>query len=418
MGKTIKLNGFTGMNNVKEKESLFVDKNGLVEPLVILDADVTSRNRVVKRDDITKTLSVSGAHSLWGNGRYMLYVHGGYLQYIDNETEAVQVASVMDPDGSRMSYTEVGKKVYMSSRWWNGIFDPDALSVSDWGIPLPGGPMLSAASGNLPAGVYRVCFTAENGTEISGNGPVAEIVLASEGGIAVSGRGAEETVWCTETNGHIFYKIGKTDVITAVNKVEPLLTFLCFPPPYLENLTYAFRRMWGTRDNRVYYSEPGHLERWRLGKAFFEFGSNPTMIAKVKEGLFIGCQTRTYFYAGTIPRKMKESDVGAGALAGSLTYANKLQELGDTISPTEKKHESVPIWVSEEGIVAGNQAGRLFSLSQGKVNFAPGKEGASLYRMKKGDLQILTSFHSGNVSESMGIGDDVTFEVFKNGKVI
>lgn len=413
----IKISAFTGMNNVKESGDLFV-KKGVAEPRIILNADVTARGRLKKREGLTKILDITGGHSLWGNGRYLLYVQGGYLYYLDNESSSTQISAVTDPDGSKMSYAEVGDLVYMSSQWWNGVFDPDSLSVSTWGISLPGGTVLSTTNGNLDAGTYRVCLTAESGGAISGNGPVAEITLSSESGISIATRSANDVVWCTETNGHIFYKVGKTDTITAIRNVEPLRSLFCFPPPFVKYLTHAFGRMWGAKDNRVYYSEPGHPEWWKLGTAFFEFASPPTLIAKVKTGLFIGCQNRTHFYAGTVPDEMQVSDVGAGAVPGSLTYANNIIELGDTISPPEKKHESVPVWISEEGVVAGNPVGRLFSLSQGKVKFSPGDEGASLYRMKDGDIQILHSLRNANVTDGMGIGDEATMEVIKNKRVI
>ena len=121
---------------------------------------------------------------------------------------------------------------------------------------------------------------------------------------------------------------------------------------------------------------------------------------------------------GTEPSQMQQLDVGSGAVPGTLAYCSNIIELGDTISPPEKKHVSVPVWVSQEGIVIGNAVGRIFSLTQGKVKFAPGNEGASLYRQRNGEFQFLTSFFKGSSASSMGASDEATCEVIRNGKVI
>jgi hypothetical protein len=186
----------------------------------------------------------------------------------------------------------------------------------------------------------------------------------------------------------------------------------------VEHLTHAFGRMWGSVGNKVYYSEPFKWSWWKKGTSFFEFATDVTMIAKTKTGLFIGCEDADPLSVRYKPGRDAANGRWGRGSAGTLAYCNNVIELGDTISPPEKKHESVPVWVSREGIVAGNPVGRLFSLSQGKVKFSPGKQGASLYRQKNGDFQFLTSFYKGPDEDSVGISDDATMTVIRNGAVI
>jgi len=415
MSKPITVGAFVGMNNLDSSDNQCI-KNGVGYPRIILNSDVTSRGRLRKRDGYTKVVSLTAPHSMWAGDKCMLCVSGGMLYRIEGAT-ATAVGAVTDND-SPMYYAEVGSLVYYSNRFCNGVFDPDANSTSSWGIDLPNGPMLSSANGNLDAGTYHVCLTTENDNEISGNGPIGQISLSSEGGISISNRGEDDIVWCTDPNGDIFFRVGKTDSIVNIPSVEPLPSLFCYPPPYVQHLTHAFGRMWGSVGNRVYYSEPFKWSWWKKGTSYFEFATNVTMIAKTRTGLFIGCEDRTHCLLGTKPEEMQNLDVGAGAIPGTLAYCNNLIELGDTISPPEKKHESVPVWVSEEGIVAGNPVGRLFSLSQGKVKFSPGKHGASLYRQKNGDFQYLTSFYKGPDEDSVGMNDEATVTVIRNGTVI
>lgn len=413
--KNIEIHAFTGMNNIKSSEGLFV-KKGVAQPRINLNCDVTPEGILSKRDGQTKTVALSDCHSLFGGATCMLVMSGLNLYRIEDESYTL-IQGVTGPQDD-MFYAEVADQVYMSNQYWNGIFDPMTNAVSDWGITLPPGPMLSSTNGNLPPGTYHVCFTSVSGSDISGNGPISQIMLSSEGGISISNRPADAIVWCTDPNGDTFYRVGEVSTIVDIPAMEPLPSLFCSPPPFLKYITHAFGRMWGARGNYLYYSEPFHLDWWRLGANRFEFATDITLIAVVKTGLFIGCEDRTYCLLGRQPEEMQQLDVGAGAIPGTLAYVNDIVELGDVISPPEKKHHSVPVWVSQEGIVAGNPLGRLFSLSQDKVRFYPGKKGAALYRKKDGNFQYLTSFYKGGEQEGIGMEDDATVTVIRNGQVI
>jgi len=416
MANEIQINAFTGMQNIETAEGLFV-KKGVAQPRIILNADVSEKGRLTKREGYTEVVTLTDGHSLSKDLVSCLLVMDGItLKRLDGTT-LTEIGSV-GMLKTNMYYAEVGDKVYLSNKYYNGIFDPDTNALSTWGITLPNGPVLSSTSGGLPGGIYHVCFTQRSGTDISGNGPISKITLSSTGGISISNRPTDGVVWCTDPNGDIFYRIGEVSSILNSVSVEPLPSMFCSPPPFVEHLTHAFGRMWGMVDNILYHSEPFHLDWWKLGTSFFEFATKGTLIAKVRTGLFIGCDDRTYFMGGTKPEEMQQLDVGAGAVPGTLAYCNDIIELGDTISPPEKKHTSVPVWVSQEGIVAGNPAGRLFSLSQQKVRFAPGNVGASLYRKKDGQFQYLTSFPKGGAQDGLGMSDDATVEVIRNGVVI
>lgn len=415
MSDNIIIDRFTGMNNVKESGSLLVGR-GVAEPRVILNADVTEQGRIVKRDGQEKIISFTNGHSMWSGATCILAMDGTTLKRIvgGTATEIEDLGGMVTP----MYYAEVSDKVYYSNEFVNGVFDPDTDSVSDWGITLPVGPVVTAGNGNLPAGTYHVTFTQTSGDDISGNGPISKITLTSEGGISISNRPSGAVVWCTDPNGDQFYRIGETDTIVNIPTVEPLPSMFCSPPPFVKHLTHAFGRMWGAVGNILYYSEPFHLDWWKLGSSYFEFATNITMVAKVDTGLFIGCEDRTYCLLGTTPEEMHQLDVGAGAVPGTLTYCHDIIELGDTISPPEKKHRSVPVWLSLTGIVAGNRVGRLFSLSHGKIRFVPGRKGASLYRNKDGNFQVLTTFPQGGMQSGLGMSDSATIQVVRNGVVI
>jgi hypothetical protein len=412
---TIKLSAFTGMSNVEDAEELFV-KQGVARPRIILNADVTNSGKIVKRDGQTKIINLTDGHSQWAGATCHLVMDGTTLKRITGKT-ATAIGSIGGMK-AKTYYAEVGNLVYISNQYTNMVFDSSDNSLSAWGLAVPNGPVLTAGSGGLEAGSYHVCTTKYSGSDLSGSSPISNIVLSATGGIAITNRQSDEIVWCTDVNGDLFYRVGAVDNIVAIPSVEPLPTLFVTQPPFMENICHAFGRIWGSRGNIVYYSDAFHLDWFRPSFNMMEFATTVTMIARMKTGLFVGCEDRTYCMLGTEPSQMQQLDVGSGAVPGTLAYCSNIIELGDTISPPEKKHVSVPVWVSQEGIVIGNAVGRIFSLTQGKVKFAPGNEGASLYRQRNGEFQFLTSFFKGSSASSMGASDEATCEVIRNGKVI
>ena len=412
---TIKLSAFTGMSNVEDAEELFV-KQGVARPRIILNADVTNSGKIVKRDGQTKIINLTDGHSQWAGATCHLVMDGTTLKRITGKT-ATAIGSIGGMK-AKTYYAEVGNLVYISNQYTNMVFDSSDNSLSAWGLAVPNGPVLTAGSGGLEAGSYHVCTTKYSGSDLSGSSPISNIVLSATGGIAITNRQSDEIVWCTDVNGDLFYRVGAVDNIVAIPSVEPLPTLFVTQPPFMENICHAFGRIWGSRGNIVYYSDAFHLDWFRPSFNMMEFATTVTMIARMKTGLFVGCEDRTYCMLGTEPSQMQQLDVGSGAVPGTLAYCSNIIELGDTISPPEKKHVSVPVWVSQEGIVIGNAVGRIFSLTQGKVKFAPGNEGASLYRQRNGEFQFLTSFFKGSSASIMGASDEATCEVIRNGKVI
>jgi hypothetical protein len=410
----IKINGFSGASNVNDRFLSNVSGR-IAEPKVILNADVDLSKKLTIRKGKTLFWTLPGAHSLWAGVSCMLCVAEGVL-YRNIGGVAVNVGTVSGPKHP-FSYVEAEDKVYISNPHWQGVFNPADNSISSWGVAVPPGPMLLTGIGNLPAGTYHVCMTNVSGGELSGNSSIASITLDAEGGIQVLNRPANALVWATDADEYMFYLVGAVDMVVDIPTVEPLPSFLCSPPPYLENLCYAFGRIWGSSGDNVYYSEPFKLGWFKLASNRFSFESPVTMIAKVSTGLFIGMEDKTRFLAGTEPDQMTESDAGAGSVMGTLAYCNNLPDLSSTLGTPEKGFVDVPVWLTTEGWVAGNTAGKLYNLTKNKIKTSIPLRGASLYRNLDGVFQFLTSFKSGTSGSGAGAIDEDTYNAFKNGCV-
>lgn len=416
MGGKISISRFTGMNNIRDKEGLFSDEETCT-PRITLNADCTSRGRLVKRSGSTKFVAMTDPHSLWSCDLAMLCASGGKLFRI-KQGQALEICSTSGTDAF-LSYAEVNNKIYISCRDWQGVFDPADNSISGWGLSVPTQPTVVRVGGNLPAGTYSVCFTRFSGQDVSGNGPITAIEVTGDSGISVLNRDSDLIVWITDPNGSKFYMAGQTDLIAGPpQSSEPLPSFMCSPPPFMELITFAFGRIWGAKDNVLYYSEPFRPELFRQDFNSFRYDQNIVLISQVPTGIFVGCETETFFLRGIEPSQMSQNLAGSGAVPGTLAYCNNVPELGDILSPGEKVHVSVPVWLSQDGIVIGNTSGRLFNLTHQKVKFVSGARGASMHRIKNGEFQYLTSFKQGSPGSGFGMADAATAEVIRNGRVI
>jgi hypothetical protein len=403
--------GFSGANNVAGR---LLSQKSVLEPRVILNADVGLDGSLTIRKGKTLFLSLPRVHSLWAGNTCMLCVANGTLYRIvqGNAVEIGAVAGAQYP----LSYVDADDKVYISNPYWQSVFNPADNTLSSWGVPLPPAPMLLNGAGSLAAGNYHVCMTNVVNGELSGNGGITSIHITS-GGIDILNRPANALVWITDANEGIFYYVGAQNNIATLPTVEPLPSFLCSPPPFLENLCYAFGRIWGSSGSNLYYSQPFKLGWFRINTNKYYFDDYITMIAKVPTGLFIGMRDRTKFLAGTIPEQMQQMDAGAGSIKGTLSYCNNMPELGWTLGTPEKDFVDVPVWLTSEGVVVGSPNGHFFNITKNKLKIGVPREGASLYRNLNGIIQYMTSFKIGEVGSATGLRDEETEKAFKLGMI-
>jgi len=409
----IKLQQFSGMNNITPG---FLAKKGVVSPRIVLNADVDASGKITKRAGQTLFFELANSHSLWACETCMLCAANNKL-YSGGTGVAVEVGDIDGPANEPLDYCLCEDKVYISNKYWRGVFDPLTNTVSDWGIVLPPGPMLISSDGNLPVGIYYVIFTAVSDGQISGNGPMTKIELTSEGGIQILNRPSGALVWMTDQNDYVFSLVGAVDTVTGFSGVEPLPSFMCGPPPNMTCLTYAFGRMWGAVGPEVYYSEPHQTAWFKLTSNRFKFNSDVTVIAMVPTGLFIGMEDRTIFLMGTEPDQMIQQNAGSGSIAGSLAYCNNVPYLADVLGIPEKVFVDVPIWRTVDGFVAGNVNGRLFNLTKDKLKLGSPSRGASMYRQVDGMFQFLSSAYQGKIGSGSGASDQELIDAIAAGRL-
>jgi hypothetical protein len=400
------------MNNVLREGGFSGHQDGTMTaiPRILLNADVTAEEKLKRRSGYRLLMNLPNAHSVWGNRKALMAAAEGSLYRFYPDGTKVNVAALSGPEDEKLYYATVDDKVYASSRHWMGIFDPDTNVVSPWGIPLPEQPVLAVVSGgSLSIGRYQLCFTNVVDGVVGGNGMVAEIDVVAEGcSIFILNAPASGLIWMTDPDGHTFYKAAEGSLVTAVIGMEPLPTFLCGPPSPMRFVRLAFGRIWGSIENRLVYSEPYRYDLFKSTNVF-PYADEIQMVAVVAGGVFVGFDDRTIFLAGTEPQGMQEATVGAGVKRNVLAYCNNVPNMGN----------NVPVWLSKDGLTAGSHSGQTVLITDKRIQFPAGSEGAAGVRIVNGMEQYLASYKQERPQGSgVGFGDSATCEVVRSGKVL
>ena len=409
--------GFAGMNDV-------VDETDLSTPQLLLNANINTMGSAIKRPGSTLVIGLPGAHSLFFHepSQTILCFAGGDIYRLTGSPLTHEfVFSTGQPD-SPAHYLYVSGLIYISNAGWTGVYDTITKNILPWGATVPDPPILLPGDGNLPNGVYGVCFTVP-GVEgrMSGNSRISYINIDHEdnddncGGIVIPNLPSDATAWITDadTMASVFYRAGHVDHITSCpENPEPLTSLWGSPPPPLTCLCWAFGRIWGFKGNRMHYSEAFQPELFILSDNYFDLEDDDLggMIAATEGGLYVGTKNKLYFFEGRNPDEMVQREIGPGVVPGSLCYISEFGDMG----------RNVPVWIGKQGVYAGNAAGQVINILKEKIKItADQAQGAALFRVRDGKTQLLFSFRQGGgANGEVSMGDDASCEVIRKGTVI
>jgi hypothetical protein len=416
---TITIYGFKGMNNLPKESAVLVDRQNRCTPRIVLNAVVGDSGVIYPRDGYERAIR-GGIHSVWSkSAMFGVGVDDSVLYRIDGV--ALTPLAVVPGPRSRLQYDEVGNLVYMSNGYWRASYDLLSGQMRPWGVPVPASPRVSIGPGYFPPGTYTLCFTQTDGDQMSGNGPLVQVSWeGEEKGIRLLNFPEGGECWITHPNGKALYRaIVDGGVIQGHHpQAEPLLPLSVTPPPNFEDFAFAFGRMWGAKNNRVHYSMPGYPDWFRQGD-YRLFLQPIVMVAPVNNGIFVHSRASSWYLQGTDPGKMELSRVGDGAIPGTLTYAHMPASLAGGAATSANfatmSQMPSPIWMSQAGFVVGTHSGHLTSLTDHRLRLRPRFEGASLFRVKSGVPQIVTTLYGPPTTE-IEDGDELS-PIFTNNKL-
>lgn len=369
-----KIKNFTGLRNV-----------GLPEKAP--DGDLQEATNVVFNDDGTLesrfgwelVLATTEAGSLFSCPEGLLFRQNRTLALLDREGIITEVGDLGAVDD--VSYVTVAGKTYASNGERSFVYR--AGTIGEWGVAPPLQPGVDASSGDLVPGRFAVCLTYQmnDGSE-SGASHVAG--CDSNGGLRISDivpstdpRVEGICVYITRSGGEVqegngmyrqaclpnmffeeyFVRAGNYDGAT-------LATFNMVPPPPGSHLCFYKGRIYIASGNVIWHTEPWAYDLVSLDQGHMSVNGRITMLQSTQEGIWVGTEKEFMFLAGNDPladgglkvrSRVKTPCLGGAASSNSTDVAVR------GLSPG-----TVVLWLSPDGIYAGDGNGIYTNLTGGK----------------------------------------------------
>lgn len=407
----VNIMGLTGMNNLKESRGYLLNDAKMAAPQTILNADVLPDGVVTPRRGRRKVINLPGAHSLW-SGSLALCVADGVLMELRNRTP-VQLGVVNIQPDSRMRYVEYNGVVYMSNGYWSQALETTTGTLRAWGLSVPTPPTVTGDVGDLPPGVYKLCYTRYVNGQLSGNSGIVEVGWEGGlGGLRFTNKPADCLAWISQANGMELFlaPVDGTGRVTSPNYTQPLPTFGVTPPSPFSYMDWGHGRLWGVRGKELWFSDEFRPEYFRQRQRF-PFPEPLVNIAIFDNGVYVNSLNKTWSLMGRDPAKMTLHVLGSGALNGDVVYA-QVEGAGYEVSKTLSQVES-PVWVSKAGMIVGTHTGHLVHITETRLRINARGAVAGLRRVVEGRQQVLFTL-SGPVTTDP---DQTALADFKRGRL-
>lgn len=389
----VKAFGVRGMNNLDRTPAMLMDDLRIITPRVVLNADAMDGAVLQRRGGYTKTIELSRPHSLWA-GTVMLCAADGQTWpqslYRLEGKQAYELCEIPGPR-VRISYVEIGEKIYLGNVHFQAAYDLNRDEVVPWGLPLPPPPQVEITDGDLSPGVYFLRYTYVDGNLLGGAGPMVQVRIdGAPQGIRLVNRPANALCWVTQQDGGDFFlaRVVEETIAGPYPSMQKLPSLRVIPPPPVKHMAYAFGRLWIASGKKLYYSDPQTYD-WFRDTGYLPFPEELVSVAPVTTGLFVSSRTSTWYLDGNMPGKMSLSRRGPGAIPGTLTYA-QIEGGGYEISRKMSQLPS-PVWLGPKGMVVGTHHGHLVHLTEARLRMTVRQAGASLSRSCRGLPQVVTT---------------------------
>lgn len=306
--KLPRIDRFMGLNNVSDPMRLDMGWLEIAE-----NVNVTDTGSLEDREGFTLAMagSITGSYSTIDFSR-MYVVDSGALKAMTGNSSAVTLKTGLT--SAPMHFTEVNKRVYFNNGVDRGVILPDN-TVIDWAWPVPPSPNLSAVTGSLPAGLYRVCvtYTMPDGRETGASEPVS-IDIGDGQGLQISQisqMGLTPNVYIAPANSTIFqfaespldtamvwnYSPDELGMDLITDNLDPLPTGADVIQEWKGRI-YAAQYFPQDDQTVIWFSQPLGFHLFNLNTDFIMVPGSGLMLAPADEALIVGTDKGVFAYDG------------------------------------------------------------------------------------------------------------------------
>lgn len=302
---TQRINSFNGLHNTSDPLRL-----GLGWLVKADNVNITDSGAITKRAGYTlnQAGAFASAFSTFDFSRMYVSVAGAVKNFA-----GVTLYNLTSTDP--LYWCEINNQVFFNNGVDAGIINSDD-SVIPWRFEVPKSPSLSAVTGTLAAGLYRVLCTyvLDDGRETGASDPV-EIVLTDGQALQISTipqqAGCATNVYICPSNSTVFSLYRTTTQTALVWNFSPDQLGIDFQNDGLDPLPigieciqawrgriYASQYMPTEDQTVIWFSEPLAWHLFHLGKSFIMVPGHVLMLAPHDDAMLIGTDSRVYAYDG------------------------------------------------------------------------------------------------------------------------
>lgn len=380
-----------------------------------LNQDIDDALEISRRKGFSAPVVAGVDRSLWARGGVCLGVGSNALKLINRDFSTATLRTGLTAN-RELSYDVMGDRVFYANGAEMGVVQNGQHRT--WGLTPPTLPLATATGGTLLAGNYQFVATyVRNDGQESGAGRAGVITLAGlgvDGGIALSAIPVStdptvvaKNIYVTPVNGDALYLRGTipnattTFTVNALQRdANELLTQFMTPPPAFDYLGVFKGWMLGSKDNRLYPSEPYAPELFDLRKSI-PMLDRITMVAPLNnntDGVYIGTASQVIWMDGDAPETWRfKVAADYGVIPGTLAYSD-----GETLGDGSGTGDQIAYFATARGLCVGQTGGKFTNLTEKRFAYPSMDRGAGIVRRHRGMIQYVATLEgietAGNVT--------------------
>ncbi|RST54107.1 hypothetical protein [Variovorax sp. DXTD-1] len=384
--RTVNLGSFSpGVNNRLEPTRLgrtLPDRSKATYLSAGDNIDITSRGFLKRRRGYELATSGVAAHSVWGDETEGYCAIGNDLLHLEPTGSGLVPTSVLTnlPELTPISYARMpdGDAVWSNGQRIGRLRGTSALPLA---TPRPAvAPSVSVIPGGLPEGRYQLAFTELGPLGESGSTPPVAITLPANGGLRITGLGANTMIYMTGPNGSVFngtFADGG-DIVSLSNNGPVLRSLLLADMPPGSIVRHYKGSLLVAAGPALLISEPYYYGLFSPSKGYIPFPAPITVVEPCEGGVFV-CADKTYWLAGGLLDTAPVVVLPYGGLQGS----------GGSVRTTDGQGTQQAFWLSPRGLVIGTPDGAAANVQEHALKFGNARAGATLFREQDGAHHIL-----------------------------
>jgi len=405
-----------GMNTLADEVSLPADQCRSAK-----DLDIDKAGNYECRQGFVRLVATTNVHSLFPavNKSHVFGCQNNNLGYFDIVVPNFNSLITM-PSAFLTSWTKFNGIIYASNPAFNQKINPLSYAVSSLGVTLP--PALTIAaitSGGIRAGTYTVTYSV---TDILGEesptAPETQITVVENGGIAISGvpidANSNLRIYVSQPDGEEFYRAIDAPRIASsyslgINELsntgaQPETRFL-EPLPFGHFISNNGSRLFVASENMLAFSSPFRPHLWDSRFNFVLFESTITMLAPTTNGYYVSDGESVKFLQGNDPEQWVLDSIDADP----AIYNSASVIPGSHISQDLNQSDSVVIWLSRTGHIAGLPNGSILRLNPGQLDLPAYSVASSAMTRRNGIKRVVIPVNS---NQRNGTGTALDSEIF------